>query len=144
MDEGSLGLKALEQSRAKCPTPPLLRHSMLVLSMNIALSSSTRGLVRWAVSPFTWAYEVRSPASWCGSCWWLEIHADVLNPSNSGLDLRLVTTMVVNACGEINDAPVEVRFRAELNMNEVRAMYSSMRSVAPIVIWVNAVRVEAS
>ena len=74
----------------------------------------------------------------------MENHADVLKPSNSGLDLRPVTTMVVKACGDINDAPVEVRFRAELNMDEVRAMYSSMRSVAPIVIWVNAVRVEAS
>ena len=122
MDDGILGLKALEQSRAKCPTPPQLRHSTLVLSMNIALSSSAGGLMKWAVSPLTWAYEVRSPSSWCGSCWWLEIHAEVLNPSNSGLDFRPVTSMVVNAWGEMNEAPVEVRFWAELNMEEVRAM----------------------
>ena len=52
--------------------------------------------------------------------------------------------MVLNACGEINEAPVEVRLSAEVNMEDVRAMYSSMRSVAPMVIWVNAVRVDAS
>ena len=52
--------------------------------------------------------------------------------------------MVVNACGEMIDAPVEVRLIADLNMDEVRAMYSSMRSVVPSVIWVNAVSVDAS